>query len=174
MAYGLFKVSKDLAVLLNPEAVKLCPDLAFLNDTQVKYLILVYDYVDSPYRKKPLDERKNIAFGKLYKETDHRPEELDYFLKAKDEYISLIYDERREQIEIYNNKIYRLQKKLEQEENTAEVTKISTAITTLRKEKETLERSLEVDEELIELKGGGTLSFIEQWKRNKSSFLARK
>ena len=166
MAYGLFKVSKDLTVLLNPEAVCLCPDLAFLNDDQIKYIVCVYDIIDSPYRKKPLEERKNIVFGKIFKPDDPVPEELENVKRGIIAYTSLIYDERRENIQTYENKIFRLRKRLDEEDNLSEITKLSTTIAGLRKEKELLERSMEVEEELIELKGGGQLSFIEIWKRN--------
>jgi len=174
MAYGLFKVNKDLTVLLNPEAVKLCPDLAFLTDDQIKYIICVYDYIDSPYRKKPLEERKSIVFGKIFKQNDPIPEELEGVKKGIDAYLSLIYDDRRIQIEIYQNKIHRLQKKLDEEESTSEITKISEAISKMRKEKELIDKSMEIEEELIELKGGGQLSFIEIWKRNRAQALAQR
>lgn len=55
----LFKVTKNDIFQDNPE-LSMLGDLVNLTDRQMKYICFVYDY-ESPFRKLPLDERKERA-----------------------------------------------------------------------------------------------------------------
>ena len=167
MAYGIFRISKDGTVILSPDAIKLCRDLAFLTDDQIKYIVLVYDYVDSPIRRKPLEERRRIARDKL---SDSRidPEDSPVVKKGIEEYTSMIYDNRRERMDILNNKISRMQKKLDDEEDDKIIKRYIETINLMSSEIDKLQEAIDIDEEMIEVRGNKKLTFIEIWKRNMS------
>jgi hypothetical protein len=162
MSYGIFRVNKELTAVLDKEAVKLEPSLAMLTDQQVMYIILVYDYIDSPYRLKPLEEKQKIARDRLFEGND--PEKLANVKKAIKAYQGLIYDSRRSQIEIYKTKISKLQKVFDGEDDNKAMQDIIKTIDIIRKDQDRIEKEVAIDEEKIELRGGNKLTFIEQWK----------
>ncbi|MFA5036931.1 MAG: hypothetical protein WC479_07120 [Candidatus Izemoplasmatales bacterium] len=169
MSYGIFKLNKELTAIFSPDAVKLCPELAYLNDDQVKYVILVYDFIDSPYRLKPLEERKRIAKDKIFSGKSD-PEVIPHVQKAIKAYQSLLYDSKHEQIEICKTKINQLQKKLRDEDEPKLMEQITKTISFLRNEQDKMEKEIAIDEEMVEIQGGNKLSWIEIWKRNKMNF----
>ena len=107
---GAFKIDKDFRVILNPEAVKLVPELEGLSNNELLYVICVIDYDDGPFRKKPIDERRIRASRKFFK--GKKPEEIET-AKVKsgmDGYKDLVFDIRRETIDKYKRRVLSLQR----------------------------------------------------------------
>ena len=63
---SVFKVDRNFKVIINLEAARLVPELQSLSQDQLRYVILVVDYVDGPFRKKPPDERRILASRKVF------------------------------------------------------------------------------------------------------------
>ena len=172
MAYGIFKVNKEGNTILHPDAIKLCPKLALLSEPELIYIIMVYDYVDSPYRKKPIEERRKIAYTKIALEKKLK---LDFdktkrVRDAIDEYQSLIYDKRKEMIDALLTRLYNIQDEIKSQTNDLTDSQLKSKIEIcdlINKQIEKYQEQIDIDEELAELKGDKKLSFIELWKRNK-------
>ena len=94
MAYGIFRVNKELTAILDIEAVKLCPELAMLTDDQVMYIILAYDIIDSPYRLKQLDERKRVAKERIFGDKEDPEKFQDVIVKKQNDILRTGLSER--------------------------------------------------------------------------------
>jgi predicted nucleic acid-binding Zn-ribbon protein len=168
---AVFKIDKNYEVILNMDAVKLVPELKGLDQDELRYVILVMDYVDGPFRKKPLEERKLLAKKKVYGNTDVKPETPNVLI-GMDAYKSLIFDIRRETVDIYKSRIKGLQKETIQETTTfTRLKELDSTMSFLMDRIKTIEHELDIEEsEEIELKGKKKLSYLEQWQRNQKDY----
>ena len=164
---AVFKMDHNFEIILNPEAIKLVPELIGLNQDQLRYVVLVTDYVDGPYRKKPKDERRNMAKKVIYGDIK-KMVETEKIRNAIKGYKSLIFDIRRETVEVYTDKVKKLQKESLAPDLTFNRMKdIDNNITFLQDRIVSINHDLDVEEgENIEIKGKKSLSYIEQWQRN--------
>ena len=164
---AVFKMNRDFEIILNPDAIRLVPELTGISQDQLRYVILVTDYVDGPYRKKPKDERRNMA-KKLIWGDSRKMVETERIRNAMSGYKSLIFDIRRETIEIYHEKIKVLQKEsLMPDLPFARLKEIDMQITFLQDRVVIISHDLDIEEsESIELKGKKSLSYLEVWQRN--------
>lgn len=168
---GVFKVDKDFEIILNPEAVKLVPELAGLSSKELLYVICVTDYESSPFRKKPLDERKLLAKRKYFRDSKQDPETARV-KRAMDIYKDLVFDIRRETIDKYKRRVLLLQKEsLKDEIDLKRLKDIDQAITFLTDRIEKMQHDLDIDEqsENIKIKGGRKLSHLEIWQRKQKA-----
>ena len=168
---AVFRVDKDFKITLNIDAVKLVPELRGLSDDELWYTILVVDYVDGPFRKKPLEERRLLAKKKVYGTTDIKPETPNVLI-GMEGYKSLVFDIRRETVDIYKRKILAMQKETIEESTTiGRMKEIDSGMTFLMDRLRTIEHELDIEEdETIELKGKKKLSYLELWQRNQRNF----
>ena len=165
---AVFRVDKNFNVILNKDAVKLIPELASLTPKELMYVILVIDYNDSPFRKKPLAERKRLALRKIFGSSDKKVQETDKLKKAMELYHSLVFDIRRETIDVYNKKILLLQTMTLKDDVTAvKIKELDNAITYLQQRVQSIEHDLDIEEkdDNLQLKGGRKLSYLELWQR---------
>lgn len=168
---SVFKVDKDFSIILNPDAVKLVPELTGITEKELLYVICVIDYEDGPFRKKPIDERKLLAKRKFFKGTSANIETEQVKL-AMDAYKDLVFDIRRETIDKYKRRILLLQKEsLADEIELKRLKDIDAAITFLSDRVEKLQHALDIEDQAgnIEIKGGRKLSQIEKWQRNQKA-----
>lgn len=151
--------------MLNPEAAKLVPELQSLTEDQLWYIILVVDYVDGPYRRHPLSERKVMAARTIFKKDSVK--ESPKVLNAMDAYKGLVFDIRRETVDALKAKVMKLHKELLKDSTTPSALQgIDKSITFLEKRIDSIERDLDMQEkETIELKAGRKLSMLEEWQR---------
>lgn len=169
---GVFKVDKDHKIILNPEAVKLVPELESLNNNELLYVICVTDYDDGPFRKKPIDERRILSSRKFFK--GKKPEEIetDNIRAAIDGYKDLVFDIRRETIDKYKRRVLSLQRdSLKDETDLRALKDIDQAITFLIGRIDQLQHELDIEEQAedIKIKGGRKLSMIEKWQRRQKA-----
>ena len=157
--------------MVNPEAARLVPELQSLSMDQLWYVILVVDYVDGPFRKKPLDERRILAARKIFGK-DKAMKESDKVKNAMEAYKGLVFDIRRETVDALKTKVQKLHTELLQPDATARgIEQIDKSISFLEKRITSIERDLDIEEqEHIELKAGRKLSMIEIWQRNQKRF----
>lgn len=168
---AVFQMDKNFEVILNPDAVKLVPELSTLNDEQLRYVILVVDYVDGPFRKKPLDERRRMARKTVYHDSKSVPESQK-MRRAMESYKSLVFDIRRETVDIYKAKIIKLQKETIAPDTTfARMKEIDSTITFMTDRLTTIEHDLDIEEgDDIKLKGKKVLSYLEVWQRRQREY----
>lgn len=168
---AVFKMDKNFEIVLNPEAVKLVPELKSLSPDELRYVILVADYVDGPFRKKPLEERKAMARKTVYGDSKKNPEteRLRYGMEA---YRSLVFDIRRETVDIYKGKISKLQKETIAPDTTfGRMKEIDSTITFLQDRVTAIEHDLDIEEgDNVELKGQKKLSYLEEWQRRQREY----
>lgn len=167
---SVFQIDRNYKVIVNPEAAKLVPELQSLDHDQLLYTILVVDYVDGPYRKKPLDERKLMAARRVYSKDSIK--ETEKLINAMVAYKGLVFDIRRETSDALKKKIRQLHKQLmDPNVSDRQIVSIDKSISFLEKRVESIERDLDIEEkESIEIKGGRKLSMIEKWQRNQKQF----
>lgn len=165
---GIFKIDgNDLKI--NSSAVKLIPELAGLTMKEMKYVIMVVDYVDGPYWRLPFEERKRSAKVLLWGDEKYSPESKNKSLKkAMEAYNGLVFDIKRETIDEYKKKITILHKALFREDvDERQIKNIDQSISFLQKRIDDIEKDIEAQEDLdLTIKGKKKLSFIETWQRN--------
>ena len=165
---GIFKIDgNDLKI--NGNAVKLIPELSGLSIKEMKYVIMVVDYVDGPYWRFPVEERIRSARVLLWGDEKYSPEDKNKNLrKAMEAYKGLIFDIRRETIDVYKRKITVLHKQLFREDIAErQIKDIDQSISFLQKRIDDIEKDIEAQEDLeLTIKGKKKLSFIEIWQRN--------
>lgn len=163
----VFQVDRNFKVIVNPEAAKLVPELQSLTEDELRYVILVADYVDGPLRKQPIEERCLIASRIVYGK-DARIKENEKIKNAIDLYKGLIFDVRRETVDLLKSKVERLHRELMRDKiSSREIQEVDKSISFLEKRITSIEHDLDIDEqEKIELRGSRSLSMIETWQRN--------
>lgn len=168
---GVFKIDKDFTIILNPEAVKLVPELVALSQKELLYVICVIDYDDGPFRKKPIDERRLLTKRKYFKDTKQDPETAKV-KRAMDAYKDLVFDVRRETIDKYKRRILLLQKEsLKDEIDIKRLKDIDAAITFLTDRVSSIQHELDIEEqtENVKIQGGRNLSQLEKWQRKQKA-----
>ena len=167
----VFKVDKNFNVVLNPDAAKLIPELASLSEKELLFVILAVDYVDGPFRKKPVEERRSLALKRVYGD---KPANVDNkkMYDAMDSYKGLVFDIRRETLDVYKQKAQLYHKEaLNPNLEFKRMKDLDQAIQFLEERIDKIETSLLSDEHTeMELKGQKKLSYIEIWQRRQIEY----
>jgi len=168
---AVFRVDKNFKTILNPEAAKLVPELSVLDNDWLLYVILVADYVDGPYRKKPLEDRRSLALKRVFKDKNVNIDSKE-ILNAIDSYKSLVFDIRRETRDVYMQKVRLYQKELMSPSlEIKRMKELDNGIQFLEDRIEKIDTSLEADEiNDMKLKGDKQLSYIEIWQLRQKEF----
>lgn len=159
----MFKVLKE-KVYFEDNVLRLYPVLGKAENRKLVTCILLAVYYGGPWAKFPENERWANAKKRVYKKSDFElQKEKDY-----EECLLLIesfqYDEKRQTIRNYLQKIHNLNDELIRENNPKKIGEIDTAIERLSKRVETMEREQDMIDEAVAIKGGGKLSFLEKWQ----------
>ncbi len=170
---GVFTVNNSHTIILSNDAVKLCPDLRKLTQDQILYIILAYDYIDSPWRRFPLEDRKRLAKRKVWGEKKFIPEDYKDMLIGIEEYKGLVYDVEREQREVLLSKLSSLNTKFSTENDTATLSVIMKSQDIIQKRIDEYDLKIDIKEEKVKLKAGKRLSYIEQFQRNRAQYEER-
>jgi hypothetical protein len=168
----VFQIDRNNKIMVNPEAAKLVPELSSLSIEQLWYVILVADYVDGPYRKRPPEERRILASRHIFGK-DKKVTESDRIKNAIKAYKGLVFDIRRETLDALKTKVLRLHQDLLKDNISAkDIQNIDSSISFLEKRITSIEKDLDIEEEeFIELKAGRKLSMIEKWQRNQKQMV---
>lgn len=167
----IFKVDKNFKTILNPEAVKLVPELVGLSEKELLFIILVEDYSDSPFRKKPFEERWSLAIKRVFGDEPVNLETNNIKL-ARDAYKSLVFDIRRETLDVYKKKVALYHKEaLAANIEFKRIKELDQAIQYLEDRIQAIEVSLAADDITnIKLKGDRELSYIEIWQKRQMEY----
>jgi hypothetical protein len=172
----LFYTDLKNNVVLRRDCVDLCPELKLINDKELLFIILVYDY-HSIYRQFP--ERQRLSRAIFHVFGDNVPNLLDpekHPQKIKiaiDSYRSLQYDPNVELIDLYNRKIQEQMSILEEDKSTIGIKNASENIDRFRKLIRAIESEV-IESTLMEgkLSGKMELSFLERFKSNQKMYRA--
>jgi hypothetical protein len=166
---SVFKVNNNFTVVLNMDAAKLVPELMYLSQEELLYVILSVDNVDGPYRRQPPEERKLLARRKIWGDV---PIDLKDLTEAMEAYHGLIFDLRREIVDVYKEKCLKLQRELlAMDQSFGKIKELEQTITYLTQRVTDIEYTLDVEEkEEFEIKGKKALSTIEVWQRRQRQY----
>jgi len=170
---GVFLVNNNYTIVLSKEAVKLSPQLSKLNNDQLLYIILAYDYTDGPYRLHPIEDRKRLAKRRIWKDKDFVPEDYKNMKEAIHEYKGLIYDYEREYRDVLVTKLQQLNNKFALEEDPRTMQYLMKSIELVESKLNEVETKIDIKEQDLKLKGNKTISLIEKFQRNKDKYLER-
>lgn len=175
MSY-LFYIDQKNNTVLHPDVVKLSPELKLLDDKEVLFIILAYDY-NSIYRQFPERQRVSKAIWHVYSdnypellEPDQRPTRI---VKAIEAYKSLQYNRNIELVEMYSRKIDELTSLLSEEKSNMGMKNAMDSIDKFRKAIRSIEAEI-VEEKLTEgeIKGSVKLSWLEKLQQNQKMYFA--
>jgi hypothetical protein len=172
MEGSIFRLENG-SVILNKDAAILCPTLRGLSPKQIEYLILVYDPFDSPIWKKPLKERQRLATRRLWGNVDIIPEDNMPKL-AVSEIKGITYNAMATTIDMYRNKIEHLNNLLYSENDVSKIGKITETLQKLHSILSEFETQFNKSKEILLLKGGKSLSFLELKQRQAREFAKNK
>lgn len=166
----LFNINKRGNVVLNKDAVKLCPELAYLTDEEVLFIILSQDY-HSIYRQLPENDRVRRSIHHAYGNTETNPLDREIVKIAVDCYRSLQYDPKRELIRTYKKKLNTLDRALEQAEQASVMKNIISTQKEIVKSIDALEDEISKNEqEEAQIEGGLKNSYLEKMMRNREMY----
>lgn len=152
-------------VILNPEVSMFTEHLGKLSEADLKFVIFMCDYNDSPFWQLPTEVRMKKAKAKAY---DSEPSTADQHTleAAMDEYRSLIWDDVEEHRMMLTDKINQLTKMLRNETVDSKIKSLLNSIKLLKEEQHTVGKELQQKSDVMVIKGNRKLSNIEQWQRN--------
>lgn len=169
--YGIFRIKQDNSVIIEENALLLIPEMAKLNDKEVKYIVLVYDWYDSPLRKMPLERRKQMAKRRIWGNITKDVEASEKMIRAAKAYQSICYDPVRASADAFKIKINFLNRQLVKEDlGFKDAQEYVKQLEFFEKKLFDLEDEIKRDESLVEVKGKLTLSKLEQWQRSQQEF----
>jgi hypothetical protein len=167
MIPAVFRIDEDRKVVIDQDAKKLIPEIDMVKDVDLLYIVLAYDHVYSPYRFKPKEERIAIARKRIYGSDTIIPEDNKKIKKAIEEYLKLIFDPRRETLEMFKDKIVLLHKEIKNNQSDIKEIKKSYELIEFFEQKiDELKKELDTEEHSIYIKGDKKLSKLEIWQRN--------
>lgn len=158
-------MDSEYRVVLNPEAAMLTTYLSKLPEADLLYVIFVCDYNDSPFWQLPTDIRERKAFAKAYANGEKQLPR-DIIENAIEEYRSLIWDEREEDIRMLKDKINKVRKSLMVEDSDTKIKSLLNSKKMLNEELVALERDKQATVDSFTIKGKRKLSHLELWQRN--------
>lgn len=173
MSY-LFYIDEKNSLLLRPECYKLCPELSALEEKDILFISLAYDY-HSVYRQFPEHERVRKAMFHAYDKYDTEFLNRTSIKIGIEAYKSLQYDRKIEFADRLQKKIDSILDLIDEDDNDAATSKRLKTLDDLRRTIKGLEN--EITESIInkgQVKGDQDLSWIEELQSNRKYYLSLK
>lgn len=159
----MYAVIKE-RVVFEPEILKLFPVLAKASNKKTVEFVILALYYGSPFARYPENERWILARKKVFGQKEIVKEELPDFDAIKHCIEGFQYDERRNTLRNYEEKIRMLNDRLYAETNQRELSAIDVSIERLEKRVKAMQLEITREEEAVMIKGGGVLSYLEEWQ----------
>ena len=173
-APGVLIISSNGRIVINDLAISLCPNLKKLKTDELIYIALVYDFVGSPHRLKPIEDRRKIAVVKCWpSKPEHLPEEDERIKKGIQEFQSLVFNHNYYIRDRLLSKLIRLEEELTSETSAQKIKGLMETMDLVQKKIDDLNDRIMQKESELELRGGGDLTFIEEWQTNREEFNRR-
>lgn len=161
----MIKVIKD-RVYFEEEILKLFPVLAKAENRKLVTCIALAVYYGGPWDRFPENERWANAKKQVYGKSDFDLQKDKSFDECKALILSFQFDQNRETIRNYWQKIHSLNEQLLSENNPKKIFEIDGAIEKLTNRAIKAQQEQDMQDEAVALKGGGKLSFLERWQDN--------
>lgn len=169
---SLFYVDVARGAVLHPEVIKLCESFRALNDKEILYIVLAYDY-NSIYRQFPEHERHRKAMWTAFNENESELIKSHRILTAADDYVSLQYNPKIEVARSYQKKIDKYLSEIDGDDSPSSVKKKMDVIKELRANIKELESEVEASTiKKAAVKGKQELSYLEELMSNRKNYLA--
>lgn len=166
----LFTLDKSRKIVLNKDAVLLCPEFKDLTEDELLYTILFCDY-RGPYHQLPEEERQRRAKHHVWGDSKYKIDSV-VIRSAIDCYRGLQYDHNRELVIKYKGKIKLLSDAMLDETKAKTIKEIDDAIERLGDRIDKLQKQIDQSDDIEQLRGGGELTWIEKWQNNMRDFKA--
>lgn len=170
--YGIFRISQDDSIVMDKDAVKLIPEITAISQEELKYIILVYDWFDSPLRRMPFEMRKIMAKRRVWKNTTIEPEKTSKVSKAIEAYKSICYDPIRNTADSLTTKIEILNQQLiDPSIDYKRAKDLVDQIDFFTERLYKLEQDIKIDDMANgEIKGKLKLSNLERWQKRQQEY----
>jgi len=150
---------------LMPEVISIVPSFSKLSEEKLKFLIIAYDYTGSPFKMKPENYRIDMAEKLTGVKRNDIPESV------KEEFISCIYDLKRDKKELFQKKLASIQLRFETESNVSQLKELSLLMDFIEKRITDLDSEILHEEEMdVVLKANRKLSLLEKLIRNRKLY----
>jgi hypothetical protein len=167
----LFRLRND-KVVLNENCAKLIPEIKSVSEDELLFVVLSVDYY-SPYHQYPMAEKLRKASIHTWGEDRMDKYQSKRIQNAMLAYLSLQYDHRRELLNTYINMIAQQNQKLQNSDNDRDIQAILKNINELEKQIKNLKKEIEQSNDFDNsIEGGGKLSLIEIFQKNRKAFKA--
>jgi hypothetical protein len=148
-----------------PEVISIVPSFSKLSEEKLKFLIIAYDYTGSPFKMKPENYRIDMAEKLTGVKRNDIPESV------KEEFISCIYDLKRDKKELFQKKLASIQLRFETESNVSQLKELSLLMDFIEKRITDLDSEILHEEEMdVVLKANRKLSLLEKLIRNRKLY----
>lgn len=169
--YGIFRVKDDDSIIIDKDAILLIPEITKVSERELKYIILVYDWFDSPLRKMPFDMRCQMAKRRVFGNIKRDVEKSVEMIKAITAYKSICYDPVRESIDAMKSKISLMNKAILDPTSSLADSKKNVELLEFYEDKlYNLENEVKKEEAIVEIKGKKNLSNLELWQRRQQEY----
>jgi hypothetical protein len=145
------------------------PLLRDLEDDKLKYYVLAYDYIRSPYKFRPEEEARLMAARMAFKKDVFEEEDPAVIEELR----SVIYNEKIETIRALRNRIDYLNRQLISDNNEDKMVSFIGPIDKLQAMLDKKLEEVKEEDEQIKLTKGRELSLIEKMQRNKKIYLMK-
>lgn len=173
-APSILILSNDGRVVLNDLAVSLCPNLKRLKSEELLYIILAYDWINSPYRLRAPEERRKLAVIRCWPNApDLIPEDQPRLGKAIEEFQSLLFNHNYYYRDRLLSKMITMEEELTRETTASKIKGLMDTMDLISRKIDELNDKIMQRESELELKGGGSLTWVEQWQINREEFNKR-
>lgn len=171
---GVLIIAQNGRVVVNDLAVSLCVYLKKLKSDELLFVVLKYDYLYSPYRLKTIEERHKMAVVRCWPDRpDYVPEDDERIKKGVVEFQSLTFNHNYYIRDKLMTKLIRMEEELSAETNAAKIRGLMETMDLVSKKIDDLNDKIMQQESELELRGGGELTWIEQWQMNRDEFNKR-
>lgn len=167
----LITINKKGTAVLRPECAQLCPKLKFLDEKELLFVVLAEDYY-SLYNQMPEDERRRRAKVHVYGNEDVVPWDRPVIKTAMDEYRSLQYDSRREQLKVYREKMSLINDEIRKEQDPKRLPALITTNKAMRAAIAEIEEEMMVSDEVDANTVGHGVSLLEKLQSNKEKYVS--
>lgn len=164
------QINKNGTVLFHPEVMDLCPELSILKPEDRLFIVLAFDY-ESIWHQLNDNDRILKALQRCYNSTDRKIVNTQVMKNAINAYNSCQYNAKRETMKTYERKLAFLNDEISKDISSLELKKLLESQKMIRTAMQEMQTEMYEQQEIKNtIRGGGTLSFIEDVMRNKAEY----
>ncbi len=166
----LYSLNSNGTVLFHPDVMNIVPEFSVLSNEDKLFLVLAYDY-NGPFNQFPQNDAITKAAQRAYGSYENKVIQRTIMKNAIEMYNSLQYNPKRETIKVYRAKLRMLDNEISGDVSSLELKKLLESQKLLRIALKEMEEEAQNEIEIKNtIKGGGSLSFLEEIMKNKAEY----